>query len=65
MLRGKWLSTTALLLALPLCGCLFRHKTPTTLMSTAKLQDASFARLIDIVDSQAAQIRTLNATVDI
>ena len=65
MLSRKWLRPITLLLALPLCGCLFHHRTPTTLMSTAKLKDASFAQLVDIVDSQAAQIRTLNATVDI
>lgn len=34
-------------------------------MSTAKLQDASFAQLVQIVDRQSAQIKTLNATVDI
>ena len=65
MARRNWLTITALLLALPLCGCLFHHRTPSVLMSTAKLQNASFAQLVDIIDSQSAQIRTLNATVDI
>lgn len=63
--RTAWLKITALLLALPLCGCLFHRRTPTLLMSTAKLQDASFAQLVQIVDRQSAQIKTLNATVDI
>lgn len=60
-----WLRTTALLLALPLSGCLFHHRAPGALMSTAVLKNASLAELVDIVDSQAKQIRTLNATVDI
>jgi outer membrane lipoprotein-sorting protein len=66
MARRDWPRTIALLLlSLPLGGCLFHHRTPTTLMSTAALKTASFAQLVDIVDSQAAQVRTLNATVDI
>ena len=65
-MAGKvWLRTLALLLVLPLGGCLFHHRAPGALMSTAQLKDASFAQLVDIVDSQAAQVRTLNATVDI
>src|SRR5690348_16746904 len=65
MALRKWFQVTALLLVLPLSGCLFRSRTPTTLMSTAKLQNAGFRQLLDIVDKQSAQIHTLNATVDI
>lgn len=46
-------------------GCLFRSHKVATHMSSAVLKSASQAELIDLVNRQAAQIRTLNATVDI
>lgn len=55
----------ALLLALPLTGCLFRSHRVTPQFSTAELQTASAADLIARVNSMAQGIHTLNAVVDI
>jgi outer membrane lipoprotein-sorting protein len=46
-------------------GCLFRSHKVASHTSSAVLNAASQAELIDLVNRQAAQIRTLNATVDI
>lgn len=53
------------LVALLTTGCLFRSHKVANHMSSAVLKTASQAELIDLVNRQAAQIRTLNATVDI
>lgn len=50
---------------LPLTGCLFRSHPVQTRFSTAVLQSATPSELIDRLNQQAAQVRTLNATVDI
>lgn len=50
---------------LPLGGCLFHSRKPSVLMSTAQLKSATFPELVAQINSQAAQIQTLNATVDI
>jgi outer membrane lipoprotein-sorting protein len=66
MYRKNWITRAALLVMLvPLCGCLFHRRTPTVLMSTAKLKSAGFAQLVDIVNGLSSRIQTLNATVDI
>ena len=55
-----------LLLAIfPLTGCLFRSRRVERQVSTAPLKSATQAELIDYINSQAAKIRTLQATVDI
>jgi len=49
----------------PLSGCLFRSHPVESRISTAPLKQATEAELIDRINSQAASIKTLNATVDI
>ena len=53
-----------LLLTLSLSGCLFRSHKVQMRMSTAALQTATREQLVDIVNSEAARIQTLDATVD-
>jgi hypothetical protein len=50
---------------LPLAGCLFRSRRVERQVSTAPLKSATQAELIDYINGQAAQIRSLQATVDI
>lgn len=59
------LSALILAITLPLSGCLFRSRKATVLMSTAQLKSATFAQLVAEINTQAAAIQTLNATVDI
>jgi len=54
-----------LVFAVPLTGCLFRSRRVERQVSTAPLKSATQADLIDYVNSQAAKIKTLQATVDI
>lgn len=54
-----------LLVIIPLAGCLFRSRRIERQISTAPLKSATQADLIDYVNSQAAKIQTLQATVDI
>ena len=54
-----------LAITLPLSGCLFHSRKPSVLMSTAQLKSATFPELVAKINSDAAQIQTLNATVDI
>ena len=49
----------------PLSGCLFRSHTVQSPVTSAPLKQATEAELINRINSGAAQIRTLNATVDI
>ena len=49
----------------PLSGCLFRSRRVERQVSTAPLKSATQAELIDYVNTQAAKIRSLQATVDI
>ncbi len=53
------------LLALLTTGCLFRSHKVTSHMSSAVLKTASQEELVDLVNREAAQIKTMNATVDI
>lgn len=46
-------------------GCLFRTRTVEMRTSTAKLQTATKQELVDRINTDAAKIKTLNATVDI
>ena len=50
---------------LPLTGCLLRTHRVEPRISTARLQEASKQQLIEFINKQAAQIKTLNATVNI
>jgi outer membrane lipoprotein-sorting protein len=54
-----------LLVIFPVTGCLFRSRKIERQLSTAPLKSATQADLIAYVDSQAAKIQTLQATVDI
>ena len=55
----------AVLLALPLTGCLFRSHRAQVLLSNAPLKTASLDQLVSIINDQASKIHTLNATVDL
>lgn len=62
---AKTILLTACLL-LPLTGCLLRtHKVEARKISTAPLQSATVQQLVERINSEAAKIKTLNATVDI
>jgi outer membrane lipoprotein-sorting protein len=66
--RPRFRVTSALLVALvviPLSGCLFRTRKVDRQVSTAPLKSATQQELIDYVNSQAAKIRSMQATVDI
>ena len=53
------------LVVFPLSGCLFRTRKVDRKVSTAPLQDATQQQLIDSINSQAAGIQSMQATVDI
>ena len=55
----------AVVLALPLAGCLFRSHRAQVLLSNAPLQTATLEQLVSAINTQAGKIHTLNATVDI
>ena len=55
----------AILVLLVSTGCLFRTRTVEVRISTAKLLTATQQELIDRLNHDAAQVKTLNATVDI
>ena len=50
---------------LPLNGCLFRSRKVEQSFSTAPLKSATQQELIDYINKQAAQIQSIQATVDI
>src|SRR5581483_3962206 len=52
-------------LVLPLSACLFSSHKVQSNISTAPLKSATKDELIQIINSEAEKIRTLNATVDI
>jgi outer membrane lipoprotein-sorting protein len=54
-----------LLAFLPLTGCLFRSRRVERQLSTAPLKSATQAELLEYLNSQAAKIKSLQATVDI
>jgi outer membrane lipoprotein-sorting protein len=54
-----------LFVVLPLTGCLFRSRRVERQLSTAPLKSATQAELIEYLNSQAARIKSLQATVDI
>jgi outer membrane lipoprotein-sorting protein len=55
----------AILVLLVSSGCLFRTRTVEVRISSAKLLTATQQELIDRLNHDAAQVKTLNATVDI
>jgi outer membrane lipoprotein-sorting protein len=54
-----------LLAVVPLTGCLFRSRKVERQLSTAPLQSATQKQLVDAINSQAAKIQSMQATVDI
>ncbi|MGH9546871.1 MAG: LolA family protein [Terriglobales bacterium] len=56
---------TLLAVVLPLTGCLFRSHRVERQVSTAPLKSATQAELIAYINTQAAKIKSLQATVDI
>jgi outer membrane lipoprotein-sorting protein len=53
------------IVAFPLSGCLFRTRKVDRQISTAPLQSATQQELIEYVNSQAAKLQSMQATVDI
>jgi outer membrane lipoprotein-sorting protein len=61
----RYRATLALLAVLPLTGCLFRsHKVEPPVL-TVQLKTATQQQLIDYINTQAAAIQSMQATVDI
>ena len=58
-------ASSLLILLLSQTGCLFHTRVVEMRTSTAKLQSASKQELLDRINTEAARIKTLNATVDI
>ncbi len=54
-----------LLVSLPLTGCLWRTRLPVQTATTAPLKTATQAELSDSINTQAATIQSMQATVDI
>jgi outer membrane lipoprotein-sorting protein len=62
---SRYRALLVLLAFLPLTGCLFRSRRVERQLSTAPLKSATQAELIEYMSSQAARIKSLQATVDI
>ena len=65
MKLSRLLIPAVLALLFSATGCLFHTRTVEVRLSSAKLQTATQQELIDRLNHDAAQIKTLNATVDI
>jgi outer membrane lipoprotein-sorting protein len=63
--RNLHRSLLILLTVLPLSGCLFRARKVERQVSTAPLKSATQAELIGYINSQAAKVQSMQATVDI
>ena len=61
----RYARLVVLLFVLPLTGCLFRSHKVQRQVSTAPLKSATQQELIDYINTQAAKIQTMQATVDI
>jgi outer membrane lipoprotein-sorting protein len=61
----RFRAVLAVVLALPLAGCLFRSHKAQVLLSSAPLKTASLEQLVDTINTQASKMKTLNATVDL
>src|SRR5881397_3037500 len=61
----RYARLVVLLFVLPLTGCLFRSHKLERQVSTAPLKSATQQELIDYINTQAAKIRSMQATVDI
>ena len=64
-ISSRYRALLILLAFLPLTGCLFRSRRVERQLSTAPLKSATQAELLEYLNSQAAKIKSLQATVDI
>src|SRR5438445_11056540 len=65
-LRNLYRVLLLLVITFPLTGCLFRsHKVQPREVSKAPLKTATQAELIEYVNTQAARVQSMQATVDI
>jgi outer membrane lipoprotein-sorting protein len=64
-IRHRHRTLLIILLALPLTGCLFRSRKVEQRVSTAPLKSATQQELIDYINTQAARVQSMQATVDI
>jgi len=62
---SRFRAVLILLAVVPLAGCLFRSRKVEQPVNTAQLKTATQQELIDYINSQAARIQSLQATVDI
>jgi outer membrane lipoprotein-sorting protein len=62
---SRWRALLVFLIVLPLSGCLFRSRIVERQVSTAPLKSATQEELIDYINTQAARIHSMQATVDI
>ncbi len=65
MVRFRLRILFALLLMLPLTGCLFRSRRAQVLLTKEPLKTASLEQLVAFINTQAEKIHTLNATVNL
>jgi outer membrane lipoprotein-sorting protein len=63
--RSPIRALAVLALIVPLSGCLFRSRRVERQVSTVPLKSATQQELIDLINGEAAKLRTLQATVDI
>lgn len=61
----RYRAVVLLLAIFPLTGCLFRSRKVERQLSPVPLKSATQAELIDYINSQAAKLATMQATVDI
>src|SRR5580698_11542740 len=61
----RYRSALVLLAVLPLTGCLFRSRKVHSPIAPVQLESATQQELIDYINTQAAAIQTMQATVDI
>ena len=62
---SRYRALAVLTLVFPLTGCLFRSRKVERQVSTAPLKAATQAELIEYINSQAAKVHSMQATVDI
>jgi len=62
---SRYRAVAVLLAVLPLTGCLFRSRKVEQPINTVQLKTATQQELIDYINTQAAKIQSLQATVDI
>jgi len=65
MTQGRLHLVLVVALAVPLSGCLFRSRRVPAPLRPPNPKTATLAELVARIDSDAAQIQTLNATVDL